>query len=137
MSMASSMPASQLLNSDAATTTDRSHRHGQSQSQSQSAMDPAEELREASSAAASLAPLSDARVQVFRRALGSLMRTPLFSSDSDSAGVRQVMDGVNQAVRSQGAGETFSLVEAIQALRVMNEANEVMYLDGDETVYRI
>ncbi|ODH13568.1 hypothetical protein ACO22_07126 [Paracoccidioides brasiliensis] len=121
MSFASSQPASQLL-------------HSQTDSQSQTQGQPgANSIVAAVEAARALPPLSAARLVTFRQALGQLMRSELF--ESDSAGVREVVGSVNGVVEGAG-GKGFELAEAVQALGVMNERNEIMYL-GDETVYRI
>lgn len=101
MSMASSQPASQLVQSQ---TDD---------SQSTSASTP---------------PITPARMTVFRQTLGPLMGTRVFA-DGDMAPVDELIEAVNTAVRgspSLGAGHVFSRPEAIQALRVMNEENLLM-----------
>ncbi|KAG5299907.1 DNA replication licensing factor MCM3 [Histoplasma capsulatum G186AR] len=117
MSFASSQPASQLLRSQ---TDDN-------ESQSQPP------IAEAVGTAELLPPLSSARLATFRQALGPLMRSELF--EGDSAGVRNVIEAVNESIGAAG-GRAFTAAEAVQALGVMNEKNEIMYL-GDETVYRI
>ncbi|KAN0071513.1 MCM2/3/5 family domain containing protein [Elaphomyces granulatus] len=110
LSMASSQPASQLLDSQTDENT-----------QSQTAS------------------IQPARLTVFRQALGPLMGTQLFAND-DTADVETLIGAVNTALRStpaMGEAHVFRRQEAIQALRAMNERNELMYLEGDETVYRI
>jgi len=100
MSVASSQPASQLVQSQ---TDD-----------SQSTAAPAQ-------------PITPARMTVFRQTLGSLM-TRVFA-DSDMVGVDEVIDAVNTAIRESptlGAAHVFSRPEAIQALGVMNEQNLLM-----------
>ncbi|KAL6231611.1 hypothetical protein BDW75DRAFT_38431 [Aspergillus navahoensis] len=119
MSVASSRPASQLVGSQTDT------------SQSQ--------VASASSASASSQPITSARLTVFRQALGPLMGTTLFSS-SDTADVEELIGAVNAAIRSSrslGESAVFQRPEAIEALKAMNERNELMYLEDDETVYRI
>ncbi|KAL4985555.1 MCM2/3/5 family-domain-containing protein [Aspergillus falconensis] len=119
MSVASSRPASQLIGSQ----TDISQSQGAS----------------ASSASASSEPITPARLTVFRQALGPLMGTTLFSS-SDTVDVEELIGAVNAAIRSSrslGESAVFQRPEAIQALKAMNERNELMYLEDDETVYRI
>ncbi|GKZ30454.1 MCM DNA helicase complex subunit [Aspergillus brasiliensis] len=114
MSVASSRPASQLVESQ----TDNS--------QSQTAPAPSE-------------PIQPARLTVFRQALGPLMGTRLFTH-GDTADVESLIGAVNTALRntpSLGESHVFQRGEAIQALRAMNERNELMYLEDDETVYRI
>ncbi|KAK2758188.1 MCM DNA helicase complex subunit [Arachnomyces sp. PD_36] len=110
MSMASSQPASQLVRSQ---TDDED-------SQPQDAT-PAE-------------PLAPGRLAAFRQALGPLMDR-VFASDESS--VDALVEAVNSSIRRTiGGGDVFDRAEAVQALEVMNERNELMYL-GDETVYRI
>ncbi|KAL1970691.1 hypothetical protein VTN77DRAFT_4335 [Rasamsonia byssochlamydoides] len=118
MSVASSRPASQLIDSQ----TDE---HTQSQSTSGSS--------------AAVPPIQPARLATFRQALGPLMGTRLFVND-DSADVETLIGAVNTAIRanpSLGERHVFQRMEAIQALKAMNERNELMYLEDDETVYRI
>ena len=112
MSMASSQPASMLLNSQTENT--------ESQEQSQEDI-----LSSAISALDTLSPLSSTRLAAFRQALGPLMRTDLFQGDS--ADVQQVVEAVNSSIRSsQGENEMFELTEGLQALTVMNDKNEIM-----------
>ncbi|OAL64538.1 DNA replication licensing factor Mcm3 [Trichophyton rubrum] len=120
MSVASSHPASQLLESQETDNTESQ----------------ADILANAVAASASLPPLPPARLSTFRQALGPLMRSDLFQGDS--ADVQKVVEAVNTSVRSSSAGSDgeFELAEALQALAVMNDRNEIMYL-GDETVYRL
>ncbi|KAL4937193.1 hypothetical protein BDV06DRAFT_216073 [Aspergillus oleicola] len=121
MSVASSRPASQLVQS-------------QDTSQSQDTPAPAP----APSTAASSRPINPARLTIFRQALGPLM-TSLFSA-TDTADTEDLIGAVNMAVRSNralGESAVFQRAEAIQALLAMNERNELMYLENDDTVYRI
>jgi DNA replication licensing factor MCM3 len=104
MSVASSRPASQLVQSQ----TDTSQSQG------------------ASSAASSSQPIQPARLTLFRQALGPLMGTKLFAS-GDTADVEELIGAVNTAVRTrQGETQVFQHPEAIQALKAMNERNELM-----------
>lgn len=101
MSMASSQPASQLVQSQ---TDD---------SQSTSAFAP---------------PITPGRMTIFRQTLGPLMGTRVFA-DGDETNVDELIEAVNTAVRaspSLGAAHVFPRHEAIQALRVMNEENLLM-----------
>lgn len=110
MSVASSQPASQLM---------------QSQSQSQSQTDTSQG---ASSSFAPSGPIQPARLTIFRQTLGSLMGSRLFS-DGDTADVEDVIGAVNTAVRaspSLGEGHVFQRPEAIEALKAMNEMNQLM-----------
>lgn len=101
MSMASSIPASQLVESQ----TDKSQ-----------------------SGSASSQPIQPARLTVFRQTLGPLMGTKVFT-DGDTTDVEGLIDAVNTAIRSSsslGEAHVFQRQEAIQALRAMNERNELM-----------
>lgn len=103
MSVASSQPASQLVQSQ----TDNS--------QSQTS-------------AASSQPIQPARLMTFRQALGPLMGTQVFG-DGDTADVEDLIGAVNRSIRgtpSLGEAHVFQRAEAIQALRAMNERNELM-----------
>jgi DNA replication licensing factor MCM3 len=114
MSMASSQPASQLLQ----TQTDDN-------TQSQPTVDP---VAAALAAAESMPRPPAGRVTAFRRALGPLMLSALFASNGDSANVIQVVDAVNSSLRSTNSSEdAFELTEALQILTLMNERNEIMY----------
>ncbi|OJJ47713.1 hypothetical protein ASPZODRAFT_1758104 [Penicilliopsis zonata CBS 506.65] len=117
MSVASSQPASQLIHSQ---TND-----------SQSQID--------SSAAASTQPIQPARLALFRSTLGPLMGSVLFAN-GDTAPVEDLIASVNAAISTApglGAAQVFPRGEAVQALQAMNESNQLMYLEEEETVYRI
>ncbi|KAJ5455447.1 hypothetical protein N7475_010568 [Penicillium sp. IBT 31633x] len=110
VSMASSRPASQLI---------------ESQTDSQSTSTDV--------------PITPARMTAFRQTLGPLMGKTVFK-DSDTSKVDELIDAVNTAIRESpkpGASQVFSRSEAIQALRVMNEDNILMYLEDDDDVYRV
>lgn len=105
MSVASSRPASQLINSQTEDT--------QSQSQSRAAW---------------VAPIQPTRLLTFRQTLGPLMGNRMLFSD-DSADVEALIGAVNTAIRSNpslGERHVFQRQEAIQALKAMNERNELM-----------
>ncbi|PWY95516.1 DNA replication licensing factor mcm3 [Aspergillus sclerotioniger CBS 115572] len=140
----SSSPRGQRLRSSQTTRT-------QTQTQSQSRMSVASSQPESQlvqsqtdnsqsqTASASSQPIQPARLMVFRQALGPLMGTRLFTH-GDTADVEALIGAVNTALRSTpslGEPHVFQRAEAIQALRAMNERNELMYLEGDETIYRI
>lgn len=115
MSMASSRPASQLVQSQ----TDDSQSQQNSASVSQR--------------------IHPSRLATFRQALGPLMGTSLFANE-DSADVEDLIGAVNRAIRnapSLGEGHVFQRTEAILALRAMEDRNELMYLENEETVYRV
>lgn len=107
-SMASSQPASQLL---------------QDSSQSQS--------QEASSSSSDPATVSQPRLQVFQTALGQLIDGPLFANDA--ADVEPLIAAVNARL---GRGEKkFGDREANAALEELNERNKVMLSQG--VVYKL
>jgi DNA replication licensing factor MCM3 len=111
MSMASSHPSSQLIES-------------QTDSQGTSSAD---------------LPITPARMTVFKQTLGLLMGKRVFT-DSDTSKVDDLINVVNTAIRESpkhGAAHVFSRPEAIQALRVMNDENILMYLEDDDDVYRV
>ncbi|KAI1264262.1 MCM2/3/5 family-domain-containing protein [Xylariaceae sp. FL1019] len=78
------------------------------------------------------APITPERQATFRTALGQLLNTDLF--EDDSAHVDAVIQAVNARLGSRGPA--FSREEAIKALKKMDEANQIMYTDG-ELVYKI
>ncbi|KAI1426899.1 MCM2/3/5 family-domain-containing protein [Xylaria sp. FL1777] len=113
VSFASSMPASQLETQEEDTQDDTDLAAG----------------------AASLdldAPITPERLGIFRTALGQLLNTDLF--EDDSADVDDVIAAVNGRLGRRAA--TFSREEAIKALKRMDNANQIMYTDG-ELVYKI
>ncbi|OTA69529.1 MCM-domain-containing protein [Hypoxylon sp. EC38] len=77
-------------------------------------------------------PITPERLAVFRTALGQLLNTDLF--DDDSANVSDVIEAVNR--RIEGRETAFSREEAIKALKKMDDANQIMYTDGN-LVYKI
>ncbi|KAJ5106476.1 DNA replication licensing factor mcm3 [Penicillium angulare] len=112
MSVASSQPASQLVESQ----TDNSQ-----------------------STSASAAPITPARYAVFRQILGPLMGNRVFG-DGDMTHVDVLIKEVNDAIQkspSHGVAHVFPKVEAFQALTKMNDENLLMFLEDDENVYRI
>lgn len=66
-------------------------------------------------------PISEQRLEVFRRALGQLLNTPLF--EDDSAGVDELIEAVNRKV---GSGARFGREEAVKALKEMDGRNQIM-----------
>ncbi|KAI0022553.1 MCM-domain-containing protein [Xylariomycetidae sp. FL0641] len=78
------------------------------------------------------APITPERLATFRQALGQLLNTDLF--DDDSANVADVIPAVNGRLGRRDAA--FSREEAIKALKKMDDANQIMYTDGD-LVYKI
>lgn len=112
-SLASSQPASQLL-----------------QDESQEQEEDVDEDEQPNGAAAS-APISVARLQVFRTALGQLLDGPLFANDA--ADVDPLVAAVNARL---GRGEErFEDAEAKKALETMAERNLVMFEGG--IVYKL
>ena len=117
MSIASSIPSSQLPSTQSQSRP--SQRQEEQSSEEESSDEP---------------EIAPARLNAFRSALGSLMRTDLFSNDQGSLG--PLVERVNAAIRGRG-GEAFDREEAVAALRAMGEANNIMWIEEDEVVYRI
>ncbi|KAK4245784.1 MCM2/3/5 family-domain-containing protein [Corynascus novoguineensis] len=77
-------------------------------------------------------PISEARLEVFRRALGQLLNTNLF--EDDSAGVDELIEAVNRQIGAGGGRGNrgsqqqplFGREEAIKALREMDGRNQIM-----------
>ncbi|KAK0627712.1 MCM2/3/5 family-domain-containing protein [Immersiella caudata] len=78
-------------------------------------------------------PLSEARLEIFRRALGQLLNTPLF--EDDAAEVDEIIEAVNSKI-GRGGTPAFAKEEALKALREMTTRNQIMFSDG-ELVYKI
>ncbi|KAI4855590.1 DNA replication licensing factor mcm3 [Aureobasidium sp. EXF-8846] len=113
-SLASSRPASQLLDS-----------------QSQSAAPESQEIEEAQEEEEEEQGISPQRVQVFQQALGQLIDGPLFANDA--ADVEPLVEAVNARISSRE--EQFSKAEAERALVELNDANKIMFSGG--VVYKI
>ncbi|KAI1401161.1 MCM-domain-containing protein [Hypoxylon fuscum] len=77
-------------------------------------------------------PITAERLATFRTALGQLLNTDLF--DDDSADVGEVIEAVNKRIGGRGAA--FPREEAVKALKKMDDANQIMYTDGN-LVYKI
>ena len=107
VSMASSQPASQLLQDD---------------SQSQEQPDGEE---------AASQPISAPRLQAFQTALGQLIDGPLFANDA--ADVEPLVAAVNARLRSGEA--RFDDAEALNALQELNDRNKIMMSGG--IVYKL
>ncbi|KAI0442522.1 MCM2/3/5 family-domain-containing protein [Xylaria telfairii] len=117
ISFASSVPASQL------------------ETQEEEEEEDTQEDADLAAGAASLnidAPITSERLATFRTALGQLLNTDLFQDES--ANVDDVIEAVNGRLGRRGA--TFSRDEAVKALKRMDNANQIMYTDG-ELVYKI
>lgn len=109
LSFASSVPASQL------------------ESQSRGGDDSQDQDNALASSAAGLSleasEISETRLAAFRSALGPLMNTDLF--EEDAAQVDELIESVNARLGSRSGG-AFSKVEAIKALKKMDESNYIM-----------
>lgn len=120
MSIASSLPASQLPS----TQTDSQGRDSQNQGaptadgedrQRQRHQEEEEQEQE----------ISSSRLATFRSTLGRLMNSRLFANDSTN--VPALIEAVNNAINGNGGDqEPFTRQEAIMALKVMNEENQIM-----------
>ncbi|KAK6385574.1 MCM DNA helicase complex subunit [Exophiala oligosperma] len=110
MSIASSLPSSQLPSTQADT-----------QSQGETQEPPP-------------AAISSTRLDMFRRALGPLMVTSLFQNDM--ATVPDVTAAVNHAMEQRNQ-EEFSDVEVLAALKEMGDQNLIMFLEDSGEVYKL
>ncbi|KAH8736647.1 MCM2/3/5 family-domain-containing protein [Ilyonectria robusta] len=79
------------------------------------------------------APITIERLSTFRAALGQLLSTDLFEDDSAELGA--VVKAVNHRVGNRDGG-AFGKEEATKALKKMEEANQIMFTDGN-LVYKI
>lgn len=100
LSVASSRPASELLQDDS--------------------QDPPDEEQDIP------APINAQRVQQFQTALGQLLDTPLFANDA--ADIDPLIAAVN--ARLPARETRFDDAEAVQALEVLNDQNKIMYSGG-------
>ncbi|KAL7805941.1 MCM domain-containing protein [Trichoderma aethiopicum] len=73
------------------------------------------------------------RLAAFRTNLGQLLNTSVF--EDDSAPLDAVVQAVNERIGGREGG-AFSRPEAIQALKKLEEANHIMFGDGD-VIYKI
>ncbi|KAG6003357.1 hypothetical protein E4U21_002099 [Claviceps maximensis] len=78
-------------------------------------------------------PIEPQRLALFRTALGQLLNTSIF--EDDAATLDSVISAVNERI-SRGDGGMFDRLEAIKALKRLEEANHIMFADG-ELVYKI
>ncbi|KAK5264703.1 MCM DNA helicase complex subunit [Exophiala xenobiotica] len=117
MSIASSMPSSQLPSTQ-----------GDSQSQSHRRQDESQATAEAETG------ISSARLEAFRRVLGPLTVTSLFQNDM--ATVPDVAAAVNHAMLEKRQ-EEFSDAEVVAALKEMGDQNLIMFLEDNGEVYKL
>jgi DNA replication licensing factor MCM3 len=106
-SFASSVPSSQLRT--------------QSSLQTQAQADG--ELADTTAGLSIDAGIGDQRLRTFRSALGQLLNTPLF--EDDSANLDELIAAVNRKVGSSNGG-AFTKEEAVQALKKMDDLNQIM-----------
>jgi DNA replication licensing factor MCM3 len=116
-SLASSHPASQLLQDDTQEDSE--------QQPDESSEEPNESQEEADGS------ISEPRLRVFQTALGQLINGPLFANDA--ADVAPLVSAVNSRLR-QGE-ERFEEAEAVKALEELNERNKIMFTGG--IVYKL
>ncbi|ETR96895.1 MCM-domain-containing protein [Trichoderma reesei RUT C-30] len=77
--------------------------------------------------------LTPERLAAFRTNLGQLLNTSVF--EDDSAPLDAVIQAVNERIGGREGG-AFSRPEAVQALKKLEEANHIMFGDGD-VIYKI
>ncbi|KAG5984027.1 hypothetical protein E4U55_006323 [Claviceps digitariae] len=78
-------------------------------------------------------PIEPQRLALFRTALGQLLNTSIF--EDDAATLNSVISAVNKRISSSDGG-AFDRLEAVKALKRLEEANQIMFADG-ELVYKI
>ncbi|OIW28468.1 MCM-domain-containing protein [Coniochaeta ligniaria NRRL 30616] len=122
-SFASSMPSSQLESQSTRRGTETQDAEGEEEEE--------DELADGAAALSLDNPISEDRVNTFRRAMGQLMDGVLF--EDDAAQLDPLIEAVNAKV---GRRDAYSREEAVKALKVMDERNMIMYTDG-ELVYKI
>jgi len=118
MSIASSMPSSQLPPTQNSTQTD-----------SQNASLPHQQALVAEPA------ITEARFKIFRSALGQLLSTSLFHNDM--ASVDDVLAAVNARIEDDEEEEEFEKEEAMAALKRLADVNAIMYLPEEGEVYKL
>ena len=118
MSIASSMPSSQLPSTQA-----------DSQSQARRTTQQSESEEEESGPS-----ISQPRLASFRATLGPLTQTTLFQNDMVS--VTDLSAAVNHRI-AENNGREFSEEEITAALNTMNDANQIMFLEDTGEVYTL
>ncbi|KAJ6000628.1 hypothetical protein N7481_001037 [Penicillium waksmanii] len=85
------------------------------------------------------AEITPVRFALFRQTLGPLMGTRVFvdGDQTNVNDMIEAINTAIRASPSQGAAHVFSRAEAISALRKMNDENLLMFLEDDDNVYRI
>ncbi|KIX05215.1 uncharacterized protein Z518_06087 [Rhinocladiella mackenziei CBS 650.93] len=121
MSLASSIPSSQLPS----TPADSQSQSRRTQTQPEIQQSPSPETEPS---------ISQPRLASFRAVLGRLTQTSLFQNDM--ASVADLTAAVNHRV-SESHGTEFSNVEINAALKAMEEANQIMYLEDSGEVYTL
>ncbi|KAK5950344.1 MCM DNA helicase complex subunit [Knufia fluminis] len=123
MSLASSLPSSQLPPT-------------QQSSSNQASSLPQHNLDEESDEEEAAPTISDARLKLFRSTLGQLMSTSLFQNDM--AKVDDLLVAINSRMEEEHDDEDeFEKEEAIAGFKKLADVNAVMYLEGEEEVYRL
>ena len=112
LSLASSMPASQLPPTQASSSNSAQQQSSQQQQQ----------------------PMSQRRLTLFRSILGSLTRTSLFQNDM--ARVEDVMNAVNHRLE-ENEEEEMDERDVRRALAWMSERNELMWMEESGEVYTL
>ncbi|TGZ85068.1 MCM-domain-containing protein [Ascodesmis nigricans] len=108
---------------------------GESQSQQDSwaSSQPAPSSSQPSfTSSSSAAGISEQRLQTFQSALSGLLNAPIFAEDN--ADVDALIVEIN---KMQLRGGTFGKQEAVAALKVMDEKNQIMFSEESDMVYKI
>ena len=115
MSIASSAPASQLLTSQGGDEDSQNTQNGINTQQHPQEQEQEQEQEQNS--------ISADRLRVFRTALGQLVNTSVFQNES--AEVEPLVKAVNDRL-GRTMDRAFEVGEAVEALRAMEERNEIM-----------
>jgi DNA replication licensing factor MCM3 len=134
MSIASSLPASQLPSTQTDSQSRDSHSQTRHPSTAAAQEEEGDEETEEGGREEEAPAIAPSRLTTFRSALGRLMNSRLFANDS--ANVGPLVEAVNRGITARGSGigtgadtggeKGFSREEALAALRVMNEENQIM-----------
>jgi DNA replication licensing factor MCM3 len=114
-SFASSMPSSQLPSQSTRRGTETQDAEGEDDEEE-------DELADAAGGLSLDNPVSEERVNIFRRAMGQLMDGRLF--EDDAAQLDPLIEAVNAKIGNRR--DAFSKEEAVKALKVMDERNMIM-----------
>lgn len=131
MSLASSIPSSQLPPTQTGSQSRSQSRRTQTQTQTDA------EIPQSPSSSPEPEPrITSPRLKTFRETLGALVHTSLFQNDM--ATVADITVAVNHRLSERnGSASEFSGSEITAALKAMGEANAIMFLEDSGEVYTL